>query len=707
MWVCHTLQVDANGNAINPLRNFWTGYQWDGHQITGVVGDFEMPSGTSRLGGTYFDGVLYNARWDGGNLLERYDTQGNSLGDFSIAGNENSSYAMACAADPERGYLFVTTLYATDVNGAMAANVGIHVFDIANQFNEVAWMPGLDALCGQANNADHRGRLYWAPEHRNGHLWATRAQAVVNGMSHAFQINVDDQWGMHLVQEFLVPSDVRSPGIAHDGRNLWIGNNAGGFVSLVDDGVAEMPEWLSIAPLSGSIPANQFADMTLTFTPTGLLPDTTYRATLGIESNDPVSPSLVLDVVLTTGNGGPIHFGEASDRIPDGWHQTDVCANVIVTGVTYDNNAVAEGWEVGVFTPDNVLCGGAVWRQDDLGIAIWGATQEYPNQFQNGQTMLYKIWDNQARLEYQAEPTYSQGLATWVGNGDVSILSLAGSSDYTCNVHFTAGWNLISINIHPKADKLIPAGRPNAGKPYIRWMTAAMRNHIVLMKDERGRFYAPAIGDTGFTNIPFWNVEEGYQVRTDAIVDNPWVGPKISNQADVPITAGWNMIAYFPDYRLSCSQRTNPMFYSILPIVDHVVLAKDVLGRFVAPRVPFSNMQDWREGLGYQINVNANVVLNYIESRGQMAALPSVETPETGVVGHWTELASTGENMSVLLTKITGVEMTNGDQVAAFGTDGRLVGVGTVENDMVGLAVWGDDLSTDVVDGLQRMQRSR
>jgi len=54
----------------------------------------------------------------------------------------------------------------------------------------------------------------------------------------------------------------------------------------------------------------------------------------------------------------------------------------------------------------------------------------------------------------------------------------------------------------------------------------------------------------------------------------------------------------------------------------------------------------------------------------------------------------------VLVTGISGVELAADDQVAAFNTSGRLVGVGRVTDGMVGLAVWGDDKSTELVDGL-------
>ena len=62
---------------------------------------------------------------------------------------------------------------------------------------------------------------------------------------------------------------------------------------------------------------------------------------------------------------------------------------------------------------------------------------------------------------------------------------------------------------------------------------------------------------------------------------------------------------------------------------------------------------------------------------------------------------NTGHNMSVLVTSVTGVEVKAGDQIGAFDSDGRLVGVGQFNHaGICGLAVWGDDPSTDKIDGL-------
>ncbi|MBT7617441.1 MAG: hypothetical protein HN590_09185, partial [Calditrichaeota bacterium] len=77
---------------------------------------------------------------------------------------------------------------------------------------------------------------------------------------------------------------------------------------------------------------------------------------------------------------------------------------------------------------------------------------------------------------------------------------------------------------------------------------------------------------------------------------------------DIPLEAGWNLIAYLPTYELDASA---PNFPVLAPIIDNVLIAKDVHGRFMFPELNFSNMPPWRETQGYQVDVNEDVVLNY------------------------------------------------------------------------------------------------
>ena len=108
-------------------------------------------------------------------------------------------------------------------------------------------------------------------------------------------------------------------------------------------------------------------------------------------------------------------------------------------------------------------------------------------------------------------------------------------------------------------------------------------------------------------------------------------------------------------------------------------------------------MQPWRETQGYQVKINSEdpIILNYPPEQEELNSA----SPQTTAVGHWSAPVSTGSNMSILIMSIEGLSP-NTYQVATFDSNGNIVGVGTVRDGMCGLSVWGDDKSTESVDGL-------
>lgn len=256
-------------------------------------------------------------------------------------------------------------------------------------------------------------------------------------------------------------------------------------------------------------------------------------------------------------------------------------------------------------------------------------------------------------------------------------------------VSFNPGWNLISLNILP----LIEFWTRDEG-PDVILMTEQLRfenneHRLQLLKDEIGRFYAPAFN---FSNIPFWNLTEGYQVNLSEAFETTWRGNPIPAEADLPLTEGWNFAAYFPSYELSAAA---PEYYVLSSIIDQVLIAKDGAGRFLVPAFGFSNMPPWRESQGYQIRVEADVVLNYPPPFNEGAATELELQPS-----HWRPKPPTSENMS-LLVKINTTVANPGDEIAAVSTSGQIVGVGVVtDQSWCGFAIWGADRSSELIEGL-------
>lgn len=256
----------------------------------------------------------------------------------------------------------------------------------------------------------------------------------------------------------------------------------------------------------------------------------------------------------------------------------------------------------------------------------------------------------------------------------------------TLRVNLLRGWNTMSINVTPARNLWV--GNQGAD---VRRMLQSLRidqqnHHVQVMKDDLGNFYLPQFD---FNNIAYWSLIDGYQIKVDEDVTIEWTGLAIDPTADIPLAQGWNTVPYYPTYFLSAEAPDLPVVASIR---DHLLVAKDDMGRFMLPAFEFSNMNPWAKGKGYQVKVDANCTLNYPAEQRALAA-----SEEVIVAGPWGTFTPTGSSMSLLITDVV---VPNGSQICAVSKSAAIVGVGSVQDGRCGLAVWGDDQTTDAVDGL-------
>ncbi|MFH0766061.1 MAG: hypothetical protein V2A61_06550, partial [Calditrichota bacterium] len=286
---------------------------------------------------------------------------------------------------------------------------------------------------------------------------------------------------------------------------------------------------------------------------------------------------------------------------------TDNNHSLLVLNATLDDENLNTGDEIAAFTPDGILAGWALWPEEGrIGFAAWGddaQTEEVIEGFRADEPFAFKVWDHIGEAEWDAEAEYIQGPDLYADRG-FSVLHLIAYRYRDLEVIFRRDWNMISINVAPPADWYDQ--NEQRGPNIIRMMADLVnRRMLILMKDKDGRFYTPAFG---FNNIPFWNLNEGYQVKTTDAASTIWTGFPIDFDADIPLRRGWNMVAYYPTYELPCNP---PDYLAISDILDNVEIAKDGQGCFAVPAYRFSNMPPWRPTQGYQIKMRQEDVLNY------------------------------------------------------------------------------------------------
>ncbi|MBT7788531.1 MAG: T9SS type A sorting domain-containing protein [Calditrichaeota bacterium] len=231
-------------------------------------------------------------------------------------------------------------------------------------------------------------------------------------------------------------------------------------------------------------------------------------------------------------------------------------------------------------------------------------------------------------------------------------------------------WNIVSINVQPEVDDIIEMLSP-----------LVEADQLIIAKNRDGQFYLP---QQNFNNIDFWDVSEGYQIKVTEPVGIQFMGVPIEPDQPIQLRERWNMIAYFPRQPVDA-------VVALSGIEEVIEIAKDGNGNFYIPVHGFSNMGDMREGLGYQVKLTEETELIY-QIGERVAADLSVKRPE-----HFNSPKQTDNNMSML---VFGTSAHRGMELGVYSPSGKLIGSGKFDDSgRCGLAVWGDDLLTDKVEG--------
>ncbi|NQU04583.1 MAG: T9SS type A sorting domain-containing protein, partial [Calditrichaeota bacterium] len=632
----------------------------------------------------WLDGIFYIciagqgrcARFD--NNMDRLD------GDLQIVAN-----AYGIAADPVNEWFFAKDawnqnrmhVYAGVVDGELGDELGV-----------------VDNYRQYTNNQDP-WTINWVPEHENGEFWCHTPSG--GGI---MSVDIDTEEWTAIEQTYRWADPVANGnwlnGVGHDAYNVWIGISGQNRIWIFDDGIDEVYiNWVAVEPDEGITEPGAESELDMIFSTADMEVNfVEYEANVMINTNDPQHEVIVINCKLSVGT--------RLQNFVD-FDETDRVHNILVEDVIFMEESVPVGWEVGVFTEDDVLAGGIVWRADmgETILPAYGATDNH-DYFEGGEDFTFKIFDPEAGedgVEYDwGNAAFTDGPNRWVNNGNSSVvLSFQPVVDQI--VHFNDGWNLVSLNIIPVPEFWIDDDGPDTELmcTYGFWDDEEEAWSLEQMKDEHGEFCAP---DWGFWGIFYWLPFEGYQLKVVGDRDVTWMGSPIDAQADLAgLGAGWNMMAYYPNYVLPCEfidDNHEDNFYVLGEIIDRVVIAKDGNADFCMPAWDYSGMADWTGGQGYQINLSEDIeVFNYPLELVEQAAMPGRKVKSLGE-SHWARLTSTGENMSVLVNSVLGISIDEGDQIASFNLNGDLVGTGMFTNGKCGIGVWGDDIRTDQTDGM-------
>ncbi len=259
---------------------------------------------------------------------------------------------------------------------------------------------------------------------------------------------------------------------------------------------------------------------------------------------------------------------------------------------------------------------------------------------------------------------------------DIHITTIDGGGQAGFTLHLNASWNLISAPISP-AETNTP----------MLWQELVDRGHLMMIKDQSGRFYAIA---QRFSNLSAWDYRQGYFVRMSVADTIRIIGDEVAIDTPIPLRDGWNFVAYFPEQNLSAQ-------VAFANIANNMLMAKDGAGRFYLPARGFNNMAPLGRGNGYQVRMNGAGELVWNVPEQELSGRNSAPIFQSEPISLQKPL-ETGLNMSLLLS--SSVSVAQHTDLGVFSDDGLCVGAASVWGEGPwGIAVWGDDPTTPEVDG--------
>ena len=362
------------------------------------------------------------------------------------------------------------------------------------------------------------------------------------------------------------------------------------------------------------------------------------------------------------------------------WNVVSTDCNMTVLVQVANSNITVEGepvsgelW-VGAFTESGTPAGQVLVTPGVVtSIALWGAEDGLDNGFSVGEEISWAVYYNGE--EIPATVGWSFGETTYGCNGMSGVNVIAATSTYTQDIELNQGWNIWSTYIAPE-----PADN------YMDSVFNAIVDDVIIVKDENGSVFWPAFG---LNNIGGLTDGKGYQVKMETANTLSVEGGLVPYDMEMSLNDGWSIMGYLHQGPMDAAA-------ALSSIEASIIIVKDENGSVFWPAFQLNNIGNMMAGEGYQIKTNGGAIFSYPSMMGSRLGYAN---PARTV--HFDRPSNTGSNMVIGLPSYAWDNAPSiGDEIAVYDEIGNLVGSTTYEGGHIAITVWGDDLTTDLKDGL-------
>ncbi len=247
------------------------------------------------------------------------------------------------------------------------------------------------------------------------------------------------------------------------------------------------------------------------------------------------------------------------------------------------------------------------------------------------------------------------------------------------DVSLSEGWNLISIPFD---------GVKSRPKDILG--TLINNDQLLYVSSPKG-YYSP---DDPYSTLGTLSSKDGYYVKVAKSTDKIYFRGKVLADASVSLSAGWNLISYYPDYELNI----NDAFMDLISSnnLQYVVGFNEGALVYDPNETNSNTLNVLKPTKGYWVKVKQAVTSFSFPSQSKSYGKLAVNHP----IKH-TELKPTPSFM-FLKGKISG-KYSEGDIVKVISEDGKRVGSLAITSGGIlrNSPVYGDDFTTEEIDGLK------
>lgn len=211
------------------------------------------------------------------------------------------------------------------------------------------------------------------------------------------------------------------------------------------------------------------------------------------------------------------------------------------------------------------------------------------------ENVYFKIWDASSDEIYDAPQTLFINFGITVGDFPNDLHWINGSAAKVQNIRLNAGWNMLSLNVHPSntaIDDLI--------YDYI--------TYFEMLKSPEGVYlrYNPC------NSLHNLSDGKGYLINMNRALNFLVEGNAIDTDTPIPLNAGWNLTGFTPQSPMLVSQALQSLGPNLLEV-------RGMEGTY-SPTSPTNTLSVLSPGKAYWINLSAADTLIYPQATARSAS---------------------------------------------------------------------------------------